>query len=490
MENLKPYITAMVPRFCPDLDELFPKQIQADRARAILQYMFKEYHINMLGSPEYAPYLDRNERYCFLVSSRLQEIGRKSYKSILQTLIANKVIQVNSHPTTGVEPYRPGRAKEYRIHPELTHRAKKAGGKSYRREKITHPTIIKVIKGFYDKRYLNKLGSVCKVNPVFKEIMEFTDSLTLDLTSIDADLQSGKLLDPEETLFCIAEAHIKIYNRHISFDILGKRLYHNLCNLPSELRHYLKTPSGEQLGELDIANSHPWVLSSCLMYPEAFIEFAPEFQPLYDTLSKYSKYNDVKRLHYTCCRGEFISNWLFAVGVIKKLGDPFTKEQAAIAKESLFHNIFYGSAYNHFVKGSPEHEERFRTQLIFKSEYPNVLRALIELKRTSAQTLPFIKQTRRSNGKLGNMRSTPSIMLQSMESHLVYNKITPTLQKHGIRSTTIHDSWIMKISDVAKAKLIIEEVCLELGITPPKLRVTELIGTDINIAPEKNKENK
>lgn len=483
MDTLKPFITAMVPLFCIDLDKLFPKKIQADRARAILQYMFVQYHIYMVNNPKYAAYLDRGERYCFLEARKLQRIGKSSYKQIIATLVANNIIQVNAHPTTGAEHYRPGRAKEYRIHPQLTQKAKAAGGRTYRREKIITPAVIRVIKNMYDNRYPNQLKSVSRTNPVFGKIMAFTDSLILDTETIELDLRSGKLPDPEETLYSIAETYAGKYHRHVKFNKLSKRVYHYLCNCPSALRQYLIHPDGEPLVELDFVNSHQWVLSSCLLNPETFIAFAPEFKPVLMVLQKYSDCDsgcdDLKRFHYVSCRGEFISNWLFVTKVIKNLGDPYTKEQKETAKEQVFHHIMYGSPDNHSKVGTPEHEERFKTELLFKKEYPNVHRALLELKRTPESVLPFIKHTRRSNGKKGTMKSTPSIMLQVMEAYLVYQVIIPLFQSEGIASTTVHDSFIMSINEKDRALEIIQNACLELGIKPPKIRVTALNGTNI-----------
>jgi len=481
MDTLKPFITALIPLFCIDLDQLFPKKIQADRARAILQYMFVQYHIYMVNNPKYAAYLDRSERYCFLESTKLQRIGKSSYKQIIATLVTNNIIQINAHPTTGTEHYRPGRAKEYRIHPQLTQKAKAAGGRSYRREKITTPAVIRVIKNMYDNKYPNQLKSITRVNPAFRKIMAFTDSLTLDVETIEQDLNSGKLSDPKETLYSIAETYAGKYNHHVKFNKLSKRVYHYLCLLPSALRQYLVHPDGEPLVELDFVNSHQWVLSSCLLNPAVFIEFAPEFKPLLPVLQKYadSGCDDLKRFHYVCCRGEFIPNWLFVTGVIKNLGDPYTKEQKATSKELIFHHVMYGAPDNHFEKGTPEHEERFKTELLFKSEYPNVHRALLELKRTPESVLPFIKHTKRSNGKKGAMKSTPSIMLSVMEAYLVYQVIIPLFQAEGIASTTVHDSFIMSINDKDRALEIIHEVCNKLRIKPPKIRVTELNGTNI-----------
>jgi len=435
----------------------------------------------MTGNPDYAAYLKREERYCFLSSKRLQLIGKGTYKQIIATLVANNIIQVKAHPTTGTEHYRPGRAKEYRIHPSLTHQAKAVGGRSYRREKIYHPALISIVKDMYDEQYPNKLAIVSRVNPLIKDIMAFTDSLTLDMEAIEADLQSGRLPDPKENLYCIAEMYSLEYARHVSYNKLSKRVFHHLCNLSSALRNYLVHPDGEPLVELDFSNSHPWVLGSCLMNPEIFIEFAPEFKPVYNVLQKYSNcaFDDIKRFHHICCRGEFIPNWLYVTGVIKKLGDPYTKEQKDTAKELLWHHIFYGAPDNHFKKGTPEHEERFKTELLFKSEYPNVHRALLELKRTPVKVLPFIKHTRRSNGKKGTMKSSPSIMLSVMEAYLMYQVIIPLFLAEGIESTTIHDSFIMSINDKDRAQEIIQNAFMERGIKPPKLRVTELNGTNI-----------
>lgn len=480
METLKPYITAMIPLYCVDLDQLFPQKIQADRARAMLQLMFVQYHIYMVNNPKYAPYLDRKERYCFLEANKLQLIGKGTYKQVLSTLISNNIIQVNAHPTTGTEHYRPGRAKEYRIHPWLTHQAKIAGGRTYRRERIETPVVINVVKKMFDNQYPNKLKSISSMKPMFGKIMTFTDSLVLDIEAIEQDLNSGKLPDPKETLYSIAETYAGGYNRHVKFDKLTKRLYHHLCNLPSELRNYLVHPDGEPLVELDFVNSHPWVLSSCLLNPEIFIEFAPEFKPVYErVLQRYSNCNDVKRLHHVCCMGEFIPNWLYVTGVIKKLGDPYTKGQKQAAKELVFHHIMYGDSANHFKKGTPEHEERFKTELLFKTEYPNVHQALVELKRTPEKILPFIKHIPRANGKKGLMRSTPSVILQVMEAYLVYQVIIPLFQSEGIVSTTIHDSFILSINDKDRALKIMQNAFMELGIKPPKLRVTGLGETNI-----------
>ena len=479
MDTLKPFITAMVPLFCVDLDQLFPKKIQADRARAILQYMFVQYHIYMVNNPKYAPYLDRNERYCFLESKKLQLIGKGSYKQIIATLVVNNIIQINAHPTTGTEHYRPGRTKEYRIHPQLTQKAKTAGGRTYRREKIITPAVIRVIKNMYDNRYPNQLKGVSHINSVFGKIMEFTDSLALDVEAIELDLLSEKLPDPKETLYSIAETYAGKYHHHVRYNKLSKRLYHHLCNLPAALRNYLIHPDGEPLVELDFANSHPWVFSSLLLFPNTLVAMAPEFTPVYDVIRKYSNCGDVKRFHHVCCKGEFIPNWLFVSGVIKKLGDPYTKAQKQAAKKKLFHHIFYGAPDNHFKKGTPENEERFKTELLFQLEYPNVHRALLELKRTPVNVLPFIKHTKRSNGKKGTMKSTASILMQVVEAHLVYQVIIPKFLSEGITSTTVHDSFIMSINDKDNAQEIINEACQNLGIQPPKLRVTELNETNI-----------
>jgi hypothetical protein len=131
------------------------------------------------------------------------------------------------------------------------------------------------------------------------------------------------------------------------------------------------------------------------------------------------------------------------------------------------------------VKGTTEHEERFKTELLFKSEYPNVHQALLDLKRTPVKVLPFIKHTKRSNGKKGTMKSTPSIMLSVMEAYLVYQVIIPLFLAEGIESTTVHDSFILSINDKDRALEIIKNAFWERGIKPPKLRVTELNETNI-----------
>ncbi len=118
--KIKVRLRTMIPILLTNIDELFPKKVVADRARAILQLIFFSRQ-RMKENSKYAGGISRESGYCPVQARHLKKIA-VDYVPIIRELKRHEIIQVRRNESTGKESYIINTStKLYRINPKLTH---------------------------------------------------------------------------------------------------------------------------------------------------------------------------------------------------------------------------------------------------------------------------------------------------------------------------------------------------------------------------------
>jgi hypothetical protein len=200
------------------------------------------------------------------------------------------------------------------------------------------------------------------------------------------------------------------------------RLDTNLTSLPSFLRPFLI--SSEKLMHLDIKNSQPYFLYTCIKDNQAINK---------EELDRFGKLVVDGTLY------EFLT-----VEYKKQTGYNRTRMQM---KKALY-KIFFSK-----VK-SFGHLKAF-----FGGYFPTVMQYVNDINKQCNSTL--------------------AKLLQSKESYTVLDVIMPLLDKQGIRPYTIHDSFVCKESEAMQLKEIFTTKLTQLYGIAPALHLDYLIPTEL-----------
>lgn len=459
----KTIFKVMIPKNAPDLDEAFGSPKQGDKARLILQHMFK-IRLMLKQNKNFAPGINKEMGWCPVSSKSLKSMLGDEYKAILDKLMELKIIEVQTNPVTGKKNYAP---KLY----SLKYRVLLGVGipndpRKYRVEKITDPKIAMKIRYFYRKQYRNQIQELQETSEWYLPNLKFIDDLYLDEAVFDfASTQGAK----SDYLIGVSNEFNNGTGKFVVKDKFAGRIHTHICALPKILRpflrHYLvKGP----LLIADVKSAQPFLLSALFYKPE-LIHLIPEFAPVLDKLLEGCSKPDIRMFYEACSSATFYPNWMELIQLEKDE-----------AKKKLFQHVLYSSASNQH-KDQNVKEERLRTRFAFKSMYPNVYATLNALKQTRQKTLPFVFELTKKGKKRGRMFVTPNMMAQRIEVAILLNRISKQCCVEGMDHCTIHDAWIFKKSDQDKFTEIFSDSFKNLGIKAPKLAIEELKARHNNI---------
>lgn len=471
--KLKKRIRTMIPYHLTDLDLLFLSKVTADRVRAILQLLFFVRQ-RMKDNPNYAPGIDRTSRYCPVEADTiLKVIAGNGYRKIINRMLELRIIEIKRNEESGRESFAPNKwTKLYRIHPRLWNKSPE--GKSYRREFITHPDVIRAVRRYYNRSWDRQLKQVQSQGGVYADIVRYSEQFAIDVRRLEKDIQAQGLPETENLLERAQQVEDKLL-RHCHRDEYGYRLHTHLGNMPKELRRYLVLRNAPEtdLVLLDVKSSQPYFISLLFHKPE-LLNLVPEFLPIKHLLEDNRNVESIKTFYQDCCNGAFYQKCFVLLGDGKQTVQEFTEEEKGILKKKLFQHIFYGSAGN-YHKDEEKKEERLWVETRFRTLYPTVHDNLVKLKRVRKAQLPFLHEYYRSRNKATKMYSLPNCLAQRLESKILLDIIAATLFRLGIPVFTIHDAFILESAHLETLEQIFEQVFRDqLGVKPPKLDTIKL----------------
>ena len=445
----------MIPKYAPNLDELFGSAKRADDARVILQYLFRM-RMLLKKNKNIAPEISRDAGWCPVNSRNLFKLLSNRYKDIMSTLEENGIIEAYVSPVTGKKTYAPGvYTMKYRV---LFGPRNEAGQAKYRVEKITTHRLIKRVVNFYRRDYDRQVEELLNKAPWFDKNISFMDSLVIDERAI----QDVSNMENSEQLLATIDEFNNETSRFISKDQFAGRIHSYCSSLPKELRQFLRVQnSNDQLLLIDVKSAQPFLLGALFLHPK-LIRFIPEFEPIIHKITDHSSAVDVRLFFEDCANGSFYSKWVDALGVPK-----------SEAKELLFRHLLYCSASNQH-KDEKVKSKRLQVRMLFESMYPTVFKILTTLKRTRSKTLPFVAELTKRGNRPGRMYVTPNMMAQKLEVAILLNLITLTCVSQGVYSVTIHDAWIIRKTDLETFMQVFKESFRQLGIKPPQLEIEEI----------------
>jgi hypothetical protein len=453
-------LKAMIPLGCPPLEIIFPKPIDQDKARAILQHLFYV-RLGLRTDSGFAPQLDRSMGWCPVSSASLQKITR-DYRKILVVLMQHGVVEEHLNKQ-GKATYHAGKfTKLYRTicRPEPG----RFGSQRYRVEHIKNPLRIAAIERYYlNERYDRMKESLLGTTPWYSMNLDFIERL-----EVCANEDELKRISPEDFSDTIGVMHQ--FNdgicRYASRDAFAGRIHTHFSNLLGILRPFLRIREEDSfLIMIDVVNAQPYIIASLFRHPE-LIALIPEFQVLAPIIRRYSGLVDVKLFHHDCVSGKLYSRIVEASGMTR-----------AEAKSGMFTHLLFCRPQNH-LKGE-EKEVRERFQRTFRSLYPNVFKLLWTLKQQKRSTLPFIASLSAGPKDKGRMFVVPNLIAQRLEVALLLNSVTYECSLSGIETATIHDAWVLRKNDQVAFMDRFNAAFRRLGIAPPTVSTIEMIAPDI-----------
>lgn len=194
------------------------------------------------------------------------------------------------------------------------------------------------------------------------------------------------------------------------------RFFNNISQMPRELRSTLYNNDGEELVELDIANSQPFLFNQLIN------------ENIDLDKSIFNEYEDVKLYKELTEKGKLYDY------IIKKWN---IKIDRHLFKKHFFGKIFYCKTKSNY---------RYEYSKLFMKEFPHVFELIIELKK----------------GDYTNLAK----QLQKRESSLIVYQIGKILMQKNIWFITVHDSIICKESDSKEVNDIMKKIFNKNKLNP------------------------
>lgn len=205
-------------------------------------------------------------------------------------------------------------------------------------------------------------------------------------------------------------------NFRLTRDQFGNRAHHNLTNMRSSLKKFLRVDGKNELVGLDIANSQPFLFNVILrkMYPS---EIPEDVEHYIDLTSNGSFYSYLKE-HLNNNKG------------IKQI------------KKEFFGKVFFS---RNFIYGRINANDY--TQFM-ETHFPNVFKVIQHCKRTNHNEL--------------------AKALQQIESHIIIDTILKRVNEcaPNVFGLCIHDEILCKKSDVDFIKMCIIDGFKQFSLTP------------------------
>ena len=234
-------------------------------------------------------------------------------------------------------------------------------------------------------------------------------------------------------------------------DSYGFRLHNKVSGLKGLLLPYLNM-DGEELVGIDIRNSQPYLLS--MMNTQLLEKLNKDyFNRVIPIVEQYQDEADFKQFKELCVEGK----------IYDYIQDCFLNEYGkelfrGEVKELVFYVMFSESATHTDLKW----KQRKELIELFYNEFPSVYSLIRDIQGIDLG-LKRIKGNK-------NRYKNSSLLLQRIESSIVYDFLSPKLIKSDIKFSTIHDSILIKQSDHKRALEIFQETFVDLGLPVPVLK--------------------
>lgn len=273
---------------------------------------------------------------------------------------------------------------------------------------VTDPKLIRRISRIHLRRQNSKK---------YPTQNEFIRHMTIDPGSVE--FANNNYPDIEKYNAALGSI-IKILNRDIfySVDNTSGRYHSNLTNLQSDLRAFVRI-NGKELVNIDIKNSQPYLFTVLATAPEKaakHVRKSENFSMLLKTLQGIEAL-DVRLYVFLVISGTFYEY------LIKEFGKYGLHYSRSEVKRQVFIILFgRNGIWN-------------KQREIFNIIFPNIYERICQLKGSS-----------RSKNKFMNYKRL-SILLQSIEAHLVLDTILPRIEREhpGTIAVSIHDSIMTSI---------------------------------------------
>lgn len=236
---------------------------------------------------------------------------------------------------------------------------------------------------------------------------------------------------------------LDVFDFESKVDDFGLRFHSQLTTLKKEDRWLLKLSDYDgDLYEIDIVSSQPFLLSQLTVNHLFKIIPKKEATQLSKHIEKLRATNDFKKFAQAINTNDIYKNWGDEVGI---------SDRGQMKK--LFFSTIYGTGFN-------------RSELTkkFGNRFPKMMQCFKEIKSIRLAVNPSKKK-----------HSNLSLLMQRFESYLCLEKVIDKAVEFGISDiVTIHDSWIVKKSDVKMMRFAVQQAFIEENIALPKLRITNL----------------
>jgi hypothetical protein len=254
----------------------------------------------------------------------------------------------------------------------------------------------------------------------------------------------------------------------IKIDNTSYRLHSSLTRIKSILRHYI-TYNDEHIVSIDIKNSQPYMFAMLL---------TEEFQKTLEKFKKnkiYKKYNDINNITE-------IINTNYTPSTLMLQISSVTPDNRAIEENDLLQftrDVVQGTLYekialrfNERISDTSKHIERKKAKeltfnILFRNNQNRSSPIVNLAERAFSKLYPSVFNTMKQLKEKNHKKF--SILLQTMESFMVFDVIIPKIWEHNaeIPLFTIHDS-IATTEEFADTvhKIMEEEFTGKFGIAP------------------------
>lgn len=274
---------------------------------------------------------------------------------------------------------------------------------------------------------------------------------------------------------------------YFSVDAFGNRLHTPITGLYGELRSfmYFENNPDEPLVHIDIRNSQVYLVSCIIANPAVIDKVLPEFSLCKEALETYKNHDDVSVFYNNCYNG------IIYESLAKEITETETDAQLNLEQFEAIRNKAKTKLISFLYSklNSEKSVDDFKS--LFQSRYPNVISAIGHIKSLGEKYFPFMREfyTDRRTGKyVGDIATHKNLsrMMQLMESRIILGMVSTSLIQTGIVPfVTIHDAFIVPLHNSLQVQTVIQEAFRNIGLTPPKLKVT-VLGKRSNKEPEIN----
>lgn len=460
-ERLKP-LGAVIPKLCPNINELIQEPNDADRVRTLLHNIYTVHQYPNIKN-EFEAYLHA-DGWVTLSARKLQALFGSKYTTIVSMAESHGLIEVNRNVNGNKSYVSNSHSTLHRINQALL----PITGKMFRIEKITSYKVIKAILKTNSKWETSNSFST-KYN-FYTPLKSMLESFHFDLESMDQyinKLQSGETLpNPKENVTVQSRvnhltnssfaAHLVNEGETVNCSVCtyGNRFHSFYTRLPSELRNFIRIRGySGRLAMVDIKNSQPYFFALLLNFPDKLIEILPEFKAL---LFEFGKGSDRRQFLQLCVDGLIYDYWQHYRNISRNE-----------AKGEIMKVLLFGKMDS---RGKNHGNVRSRFKYLFK----DVFDCITMLKSINDAEHPFIQKIYKEiYGKYDRSESYKNLNLicQRLESRILLGFSKKIIDENLLAYPflTVHDSFLVAEEDIDKLKSSFSQYMDGLGLPAPTL---------------------